>query len=163
VHPYVGMILAVNGIIILPISFVLLTIGPSLISAPEVSLYMLTETIVGPIWVFLAGFGAPRRHTLIGGGIMIFALGIHSLFALQEHAKMNYKMKNFMKVYVDKRENASDDGSENSNRKKGHSKDKIYPIPVIVKPAVLKVCPTAESSDKDENEEAEMVSTSMEV
>lgn len=73
-----AIILTVNGVLVLPISFVLLTIGPSLISAPEVSLIMLLEAVVGPIWVWLGGFEAPPIATVIGGGILIFALFIHS-------------------------------------------------------------------------------------
>ncbi len=73
-----ALLLTLNGVVVLPVAFVLLTIGPSLISAPEVSIYMLIETVVGPIWVFIAGFDRPRLDTLIGGGVMIVALGIHS-------------------------------------------------------------------------------------
>ncbi len=73
-----ALLLTLNGVIVLPVGFVLLTIGPSLISAPEVSLYLLIETVVGPIWVFIAGFDTPRLDTIIGGVVMIVALGIHS-------------------------------------------------------------------------------------
>lgn len=73
-----AIILAVNGVVVLPVAFVLLTIGPSLISAPEVSLIVLLEAVVGPIWIWLGGFEAPPIPTVIGGGVLILALFTHS-------------------------------------------------------------------------------------
>lgn len=69
--------LLLNGMLVLPIAFVLLTIAPSLISAPEVSLYMLIETVLAPIWVWLAGFEAPPVSAWIGGAILLAALVTH--------------------------------------------------------------------------------------
>jgi hypothetical protein len=63
-----------NGVGTLPVSFALLTIGPSLISAPEVSLYSLIETVLGPIWVWVGGYGAPSKYSVIGGFLLISAL-----------------------------------------------------------------------------------------
>lgn len=76
--------LCLQGIITLPLSFALLTIGPSLITATEVSLYMLIETVLGPCWVYLAGFESPPQLTVYGGIILISALFIHSIIALRE-------------------------------------------------------------------------------
>jgi hypothetical protein len=70
-------ILIVNGMALLPLSFVLLSIGPAYISAPEVSLYTLIETVLGPVWVWLGGFEAPPVSAMYGGSILILALGVH--------------------------------------------------------------------------------------
>ena len=67
----------INGMLVLPIAFTLLTLGPSLISAPEVSLYTLIETVLGPIWVWLGGYEAPPVSAIFGGTLLIIALGIH--------------------------------------------------------------------------------------
>ena len=71
------IMLILNGMVVLPIGYTMMTIGPAFISAPEVSLYCLIETIFGPIWVWLGGFEAPPISAAIGGGLLISALGIH--------------------------------------------------------------------------------------
>ena len=57
--------LIVLGGIVLPVSFTLITIGPRYLPAPEVSLILLTETILGPIWVWLAINEVPQSTTLV--------------------------------------------------------------------------------------------------
>jgi hypothetical protein len=47
--------ICINGILVLPLAFTFLTIGPNYITAPEVSLYTEIETILGPVWVYLGG------------------------------------------------------------------------------------------------------------
>jgi drug/metabolite transporter (DMT)-like permease len=69
--------LTINGAIVLPIAFVLLTIGPSLISAPEVSLFSLIETVLGPVWVWLGGYEPPPLTAVYGGALLITALIVH--------------------------------------------------------------------------------------
>ncbi|MBH68872.1 MAG: EamA family transporter [Rhodospirillaceae bacterium] len=70
--------LALLGIILLPASFVLLTRAPLYISAPEVSLILLLETILAPIWVWLVIKEQPPVETIIGGSIIIITLAIHA-------------------------------------------------------------------------------------
>lgn len=66
-----------NGAVILPLAFYLLSIGPNLISAPEVSLYTLIETVLGPIWVWLGGYEAPPFSAIFGGLALFIALTTH--------------------------------------------------------------------------------------
>lgn len=75
--------LLINGILVLAISFSLLNFGPSMISAPEVSLYTLIETVLGPVWVYLGGYEAPPSTAVYGGSALIAALAIHSIVALR--------------------------------------------------------------------------------
>lgn len=70
--------LALLGFIILPIAFSLITIGPRYIPAPEVSLIMLLESILGPLWVWLILKEVPHSETLIGGALVITTLVLHS-------------------------------------------------------------------------------------
>ena len=42
-----------QGAVVLPVSFVALTVGPAYIPAAEVSLLLLLETVLGPVWVYL--------------------------------------------------------------------------------------------------------------
>ena len=90
------LLLLFNGVFVLPVAFVLLTIGPSLISAPEVSLYTLIETVIGPIWVWLGGYEAPPITAVYGGTLLISALAIHSFIAMreEEHKQKAVLLKN---------------------------------------------------------------------
>jgi hypothetical protein len=58
-------------------SFSLLTIGPSYITAPEVSLYTLIETVVGPALVYAGGFETPPIYSVYGGVMLFVALAGH--------------------------------------------------------------------------------------
>jgi len=73
-------ILLLLGLIILPIAFGLITVGPRYISATEVSLIMLLETFLGPIWVWLVIGEAAETETLIGGALVLVTLIIHTLY-----------------------------------------------------------------------------------
>ncbi|MBN9074073.1 MAG: EamA family transporter [Rhizobiales bacterium] len=71
-----------NGAVVMPISFFCLATGPRYLSAPEVAMFYLLETIFAPIWVWLIFNEAPSRNALIGGTILIVALVAHSLWQL---------------------------------------------------------------------------------
>lgn len=80
--------LIVLGGIVLPVSFTLITVGPRFLPAPEVSLILLTETILGPIWVWLALNEVPQATTLVAGALIISTLAVHtfmSLWATRQH------------------------------------------------------------------------------
>ena len=66
--------LVLNGGIVIPIAMGLITYGPKYISAPEVSLIMLLETILGPIWVWLVLKEQPPLQTFAGGSLVIVAI-----------------------------------------------------------------------------------------
>ncbi len=72
------------GGLVLPVSFAMITLAPRYLPAPEVSLLLLTETILGPIWVWLALAEVPQTATLIAGALIIATLTFHTLFALHE-------------------------------------------------------------------------------
>jgi len=66
------------------IPFVLVTIAPRYISAPEVNLFFLLEVILGPIWVWLIIKEQPSVQTIIGGIVIIFTIALHSFLALKK-------------------------------------------------------------------------------
>ena len=70
--------LLVLGLLILPTAFALMYIGPRYIPAPEVSLMLLLEAILGPVWVWLVIGENPGVATLIGGTIIVLALGANA-------------------------------------------------------------------------------------
>jgi drug/metabolite transporter (DMT)-like permease len=66
------------------IPFVLLTIAPRFITAAEVNLFFLLETVLGPLWVWLVIKEQPTLETIVGGVIIILTITIHSFLALKK-------------------------------------------------------------------------------
>ena len=75
------------GLILLPVSFALISWGPRYIPAPEVSLLMLLETVLSPILVWLAIGEAASTQTIAGGLIVLFALIGNSVLSLLFNAR----------------------------------------------------------------------------
>ena len=79
-----------NDLIIVPlmcimcvaIPFVLVTIAPRFITAAEVNLFFLLETIIGPIWVWLIIKEQPTIETIFGGIVIVVTIAIHSFLKL---------------------------------------------------------------------------------
>ncbi|OCP36604.1 DMT family transporter [Ensifer sp. LC163] len=75
-----------NGLVMIPLAFFCLATGPRFLSAPEVGMFYLLETILAPIWVWLVFAESPTTQTLAGGAILIFALIGHSLWQVRSRA-----------------------------------------------------------------------------
>ena len=81
-----------NDLIIVPlmcimcvaIPFVLVTLAPRYITAAEVNLFFLLETILGPIWVWLVIKEQPSTETIIGGIVIIATIAAHSFLSLKK-------------------------------------------------------------------------------
>tara|TARA_B100000700_G_scaffold33628_1_gene32309 strand:+ start:2162 stop:3022 length:861 start_codon:yes stop_codon:yes gene_type:complete len=81
-----------NDIIIIPlmcvmcvaIPFVLVTLAPRYITAAEVNLFFLLETILGPLWVWLVIKEQPSFETILGGSVIITTIAVHSFLALKK-------------------------------------------------------------------------------
>ena len=65
------------------IPFVLVTIAPRFITAAEVNLFFLLETIIGPIWVWLIIKEQPTPETIVGGAIIVLTIATHSFLKLK--------------------------------------------------------------------------------
>ena len=66
------------------IPFVLITLAPRYITAAEVNLFFLLETILGPIWVWMVIHEQPSIETIMGGIVIIVTIGIHSILTLKK-------------------------------------------------------------------------------
>jgi drug/metabolite transporter (DMT)-like permease len=75
--------LALLGLIVVPIPFSLLAIGPRYLPASEVSLLLLLEAVLGPLWVWLVLKEFPGWLALIGGAIVIVTLVAMNVYALR--------------------------------------------------------------------------------
>jgi len=87
-----NLVLKGNDSIIIPlmcimcvaIPFVLITLAPRYISAAEVNLFFLLETILGPLWVWLVIKEQPSIETIIGGTVIIATIAVHSIMSLKK-------------------------------------------------------------------------------
>ena len=70
--------------------FIFITIGARSTPSAMVGIIMLSESVLGPIWAFLFVDERPSLFTLIGGGIILFAvlLQFYSLFFLNKKEKV---------------------------------------------------------------------------
>ena len=66
--------ISITGLVILPLSFILLSRAARMTPASNVSIIMLLETILGPLWVWIFISESPQLLTIIGGIIVILAL-----------------------------------------------------------------------------------------
>ncbi len=73
------------GFIVAPLSFALITIGPRYLPAPEVSLLLLIETVLGPLWVWMVISEEPGFYSLIGGAVVVATLFLHSMYSLHKY------------------------------------------------------------------------------
>ncbi len=84
-------ILLFSGLIISPISRVLLGMGTKTLPASEVGLLMIVETILAPIWVWIFLDEILNSSTLIGAFVILLTLILNSFYLI----KINKKTTNF--------------------------------------------------------------------
>jgi drug/metabolite transporter (DMT)-like permease len=77
------LLLALLGLVVLPLSLTLITRATHHLPAPEVSLIALLETVLGPVWVWLALGETPSPEVLAGGVLVVGAVMIHSALGLR--------------------------------------------------------------------------------
>lgn len=75
--------LAVMGVIQMPLASVLLMKATKYLPSPEVSLFLLIETVLSPIWVWLVLNESVPPLTLVGGSAILGAVFLHSWLALK--------------------------------------------------------------------------------
>lgn len=75
--------MAILGLVVAAGGFALLATGPRYLPAPDVSLLLLLEAILGPllVWALLGEF--PGERTLIGGAVVLVAMVASNLIALR--------------------------------------------------------------------------------
>jgi drug/metabolite transporter (DMT)-like permease len=72
-----------NGAVMMPLALWCLATGPRYLSAPEVGMFYLLETVLAPIWVWLIFAETPTTMTLVGGGILVAAIAAHSVWMVR--------------------------------------------------------------------------------
>lgn len=81
--PAAWPLLLLLGLGILPVATALIMLGPRYLPAPEVSLLLLLETVLGPFWVWLVLGEEPSPWALLGGAIVLGTLALHALAGLR--------------------------------------------------------------------------------
>ena len=81
-----GLWIVIGSAIVLPLPVILLTTGARYLAAPEVPMLALLETVIGPLWVWLALGEEPGARSLIGGAVIVTALFLHALLRLRQPA-----------------------------------------------------------------------------
>ena len=79
------IIIPLMCIVCIAIPFVCVTLAPRYITAAEVNLFFLLETIFGPLWVWIVIKEQPSFETIIGGGVIITTISIDSALALKKN------------------------------------------------------------------------------
>lgn len=77
------LLLALFGAGQLGLGLLLFTAGARLIPVAEASLIAVLESVLGPVWVWLAIGERPGRPTLLGGGVALAALIAHTVADLR--------------------------------------------------------------------------------
>ena len=70
------MAIATTGIVILPLSFATLSYAARYVSSSTVSLIMLSETVLGPLWVWWGIGESPSTMMLMSGAIVLPAIAL---------------------------------------------------------------------------------------
>lgn len=83
--------LMIMGIYMLPVGTALMFIGPRYIPAAEVGLLLLLESVLGPVWVWLALGEQPGSYTLVGGAIVLSTLALNTAWALKQRRNDNIR------------------------------------------------------------------------
>ncbi len=77
---YGWLILA--GLVQMPVALLLITSATRFLPAAEVSLFLLLETCLAPIWVWLALGEKPPSTTFSGGILIVITLSLHTLIGI---------------------------------------------------------------------------------
>jgi len=78
--------IAATGLVILPVSFMTLSLASRLTHASNVSLLLLLETILGPLWVWLGTDESPTPAMVLGGAVVVTALAIYLVYTDRRQA-----------------------------------------------------------------------------
>lgn len=75
--------LALLGGVVIPTAQILMGVGTRYLSSPEVSLFLLVETVMGPLWVWFAVRELPPALTVAGGALIVGTLVVHGYLGLR--------------------------------------------------------------------------------
>ncbi len=78
------LVLALMGLAQMPLALVLIAHSTKYLPSPEVSLFLLVETLLGPVWVWIVLGEKVPAFTYFGGGIILASIAGHSWAGIRE-------------------------------------------------------------------------------
>ncbi|MDZ7760400.1 MAG: DMT family transporter [Desulfovermiculus sp.] len=84
VSPWGFFYLAVMGLVQMPLALFLIAQSTRYLPSPEVSLFLIVETVFAPIWVWFVLGEVPPGMTFVGGGLIVLTLVVHSWMGMRE-------------------------------------------------------------------------------
>ena len=82
--PQSYLALGIMGLVQMPLALILIAESTRYLPSPEVSLFILVETVLSPVWVWLVLGEEPPARTLAGAGLIVPTLAIHSWVGRRE-------------------------------------------------------------------------------
>src|SRR5699024_8260928 len=76
--------LGVMGLLQMPAAMVLFATATRYLPSAEVALFILIESVMGPIWVWLVLGEVPPRLTFVGGTLILLTVAVHAVLGLRE-------------------------------------------------------------------------------
>ncbi|HJO69082.1 MAG TPA: EamA family transporter [Rhodospirillales bacterium] len=86
-------ILALLGLVVLPLALTLFIAGARTAPAAEVALMALLETVLGPLWAWLGVGEVPSVRALAGGALVLGAILANALLALREGRSGQWRLR----------------------------------------------------------------------
>lgn len=83
--------LGIMGLIQMPAAMVLIATATRYLPSPEVALFLLVESVLSPIWVWLVVGEVPPSMTFIGGTLILTTIAIHAAMGLRASRRRNEK------------------------------------------------------------------------
>ncbi|HRY16679.1 MAG TPA: DMT family transporter [Candidatus Competibacteraceae bacterium] len=74
--------LLIMGLAQMPAALVCLLVATRYLPAPEVSFFLLIETVLGPLWVWFVLGETVATRTFIGGGVILATIAAHAYWSL---------------------------------------------------------------------------------
>jgi drug/metabolite transporter (DMT)-like permease len=82
-----------NGMIFLPLAFFCLAAAPRFIGAAESAMFYLLETVLAPVWVWFVFAEKPTENALLGGGVLLAALIVHTVWEMRRERLVEETVK----------------------------------------------------------------------
>ncbi|HLQ85865.1 MAG TPA: EamA family transporter, partial [Salinisphaeraceae bacterium] len=80
--------LAIMGLLQMPAAMVLVAIATRYLPSPEVALFMLIESVLGPLWVWLVVGEVPPQLTFVGGALVLLTVALHAGLGVRESRRL---------------------------------------------------------------------------
>ena len=84
------IVLGIMGLVQMPAALFLIAQSTRYLPSPEVSLFLLVETLLSTIWVWIFLGEDPPGLTLVGGVIIVATLIVHSWLGLREMNRLQH-------------------------------------------------------------------------